>query len=345
MTALETPTTGLAPATGTASVFVARLKQSAQQLLVFVTLIVLLIGFSIAAPDVFATQANISQLLLAAAVTGIQALGLTFVISTGGIDLTPGLGMAMCSVVMGVALRDWEVPIIVGVLVCVGCGVLLGLVNGTLVAVCKMQPMIATLATMLICQGLALVISGTKPVYLDSAVGFKEIAISRFGVIGSFQGIPMAVVIFFGAAVIAALILNKSPLGRYAVSMGSNEEATRISGIDITRWKIAVYTLTGAFTGLSGVIMAARLNAAQPATGVGYEMYAIAAVVIGGTSLRGGRANILGTVVGALVISTINTGLAILAVPDQWQKVVLGVVVLIAVGVDVLRRRRKGEID
>jgi ribose transport system permease protein len=208
-----------------------------------------------------------------------------------------------------------------------------------------MQPMIATLAMMLVCQGLALVISDTKPVYLDVADGFKEVAIARFGVLGGFKGIPMAVVIFLVAAVIGAAILNKTTLGRYAIAMGSNEEATRISGINVTRWKIAVYTLAGAFTGLSAVVMAARLNAAQPATGVGYEMYAIAAVVIGGTSLRGGRASMLGSVVGALIISTINTGLAILSVPDQWQKVLLGAVVLIAVGVDTLRRSRTGDVD
>lgn len=320
------------------------LKQSAQQLLVFTTLIVLVIFFSVASPA-FATQANFSQLLLATAVTGIQALGLTFVIATGGIDLTVGFGMALSSVVMGVAMRDLGVPIWVGVLVCIGTGVLIGLVNGLLVAVAKMQPMIATLAVMLICQGLALVVSGTKPVYLDGSEGFKEIAISRLGVMGGFMGIPMAVVIFFGAAIVAGFILNKSTLGRYAISIGSNEEATRISGINVTKWKILIYSLAGAFTGLSGVIMAARLNAAQPATGMGYEMYAIAAVVIGGTSLRGGRASILGSVVGALVISTINTGLAILAVPDQWQKVILGVVVLIAVGVDTLRRGRTGNVD
>ena len=324
--------------------FVVRLKHSAQQLVVFATLIVLIIGFSIASPA-FATQANISQLLLATAVTGIQALGLTFVIATGGIDLTPGLGMALCSVIMGVALRDAGVPILVGVLIAVSAGLLIGLLNGFLISYCRMQPMIATLAVMLICQGLALVVSGTKPVYLDSAEGFKEIAISRVGVIGGFNGIPMAVVIFFAAAVLAALILNKSTLGRYAISIGSNEEATRISGINVKRWKMSVYMLAGGFTGLSAVIMAARLNAAQPATGVGYEMYAIAAVVIGGTSLRGGRANILGSVVGALVISTINTGLSILSVPDQWQKVLLGAVVLIAVGVDTIRRSRTGDLD
>ena len=193
--------------------------------------------------------------------------------------------------------------------------------------------MIATLAMMLVCAGLALVVSGASPIYLNDVKGFE--AISRGTLV---FGLPNAVTIFFVVAIVAAVLLNKSILGRYAISMGSNEEATRISGINVRKWKILIYVLAGTFTGLSGVVMAARLNSAQPSTCSGYEMYAIAAVVIGGTSLRGGRANILGTVVGALIISTINNGLQILSIPDQWQKGVLGLVILLAVYVDTLRR-------
>ncbi len=308
------------------------IRQSFSQLMVFATLIILVIVFSVASPH-FMQWPNLSSLLLATAVTGIQALGLTFVIATGGIDLTPGLGMALCSVMTGTFLVVFGWPLWLGVIGGILVGSLIGLVNGLLVARLRMQPMIATLAMMLVCAGLALVISGASPIYLNGVKGFE--AISRGTLV---FGLPNAVTIFFVVAVVAAVLLNKSILGRYAISMGSNEEATRISGINVNKWKVLIYVLAGTFTGLSGVVMAARLNSAQPATGAGYEMYAIAAVVIGGTSLRGGRANILGTVVGALIISTINNGLQILSIPDQWQKGVLGVVILLAVYVDTLRR-------
>ena len=307
-------------------------RQSVQQLLVFATLAVLLLVFSFASPY-FMTFSNVSSLLMATAVTGIQALGLTFVIATGVIDLTPGLGMALCSVLTGVFLVTFGLPIWLGVPLGILIGTLIGFVNGLLIARLRMQPMIATLAMMLVCQGLALVFSGASPIYLSKIQGFEAIARGTL-----VFGIPNAVTIFFVAAIIAAVLLNKSILGRYAISMGSNEAATRISCIDVRKLKILVYMLAWTFTGLSGIVMAARLNSAQPATGAGYEMYAIAAVVIGGTSLRGGRANILGTVVGALIISTINNGLQILSIPDQFQKVVLGVVVLVAVFIDIASR-------
>jgi ribose transport system permease protein len=308
-------------------------RQSVQQLLIFATLALLFVIFSLSS-EFFLTFSNVSSLLLATAVTGIQALGLTFVIATGGIDLTPGLGMALCSVLTGTFLVHFGWPLPLGVLGGILSGTLIGLVNGLLIAKARMQPMIATLAMMLVAQGLALVISGASPIYLSGVRGFRTISRGTL-----LFGIPNAVTIFFVAAVVAGLLLNKSVLGRYAIAMGSNEEATRISGIDVDRWKVIVYMLAGTFTGLSGIVMAARLNSAQPATGAGYEMYAIAAVVIGGTSLRGGRANILGTVIGALIISTINNGLQILAVPDQWQKVVLGGVVIVAVMIDLARKR------
>jgi ribose transport system permease protein len=145
----------------------------------------------------------------------------------------------------------------------------------------------------------------------------------------------------FGAAIIAGLILSKTVLGRYCFAIGSNEEATRLSGVNVANWKTAVYTLCGLFAGLAGVLMAARLNSAQPALGTGYELDAIAAVVIGGTSLSGGEGSILGTVIGAFVISTLTNGLRILNVPQEWQMVVTGLIVVGAVYLDQLRRRRQ----
>ena len=147
--------------------------------------------------------------------------------------------------------------------------------------------------------------------------------------------------ILFGAAIVAAFILSKTVLGRYTVAIGSNEEATRLSGVNVAAWKTAVYTLGGVFSGLAGVMIASRLNSAQPALGAGYELDAIAAVVIGGTSLSGGEGTILGTIIGAFIISTLTNGLRILGVPQEWQMVVTGAIVILAVYLDILRRRRR----
>lgn len=307
-------------------------SNSLQQLLIFATWIVLLIGFSIADPH-FMRMGNIVALLLASAVTGIQALGVTFTIATGGIDITPGLGMAMTGVITAMCMTAFHLPIWLAVLAGILSGAVLGWINGLLIAGFGVQPMIATLAMMLVAQGVALILSGSKPVYTTDEVGFDQIARGT-----QILGISNAVWIFLAVAVISWIVLNKTRLGRYALSMGSNEEATRMSGVNVRRWKWAVYVLAGCFTGLSGVVMTSRLSAAQPATGSGYEMYAIAAAVIGGASLAGGRASITGTVIGALIITTINNGLQIMSVPDPWQKVFLGIVVIAAVLVDIYRQ-------
>ena len=143
------------------------------------------------------------------------------------------------------------------------------------------------------------------------------------------------------AAIVAGLILSKTILGRYNFAIGSNEEATRLSGVNVNAWKIAIYTLCGAFAGLGGVMMASRLSSAQPSLGAGYELDAIAAVVIGGTSLSGGEGTILGTVIGAFIMSTLSNGLRILSVPQEWQTVISGLIVILAVYLDIIRRRGK----
>ncbi|MFI2702298.1 ABC transporter permease [Cellulosimicrobium composti] len=309
-----------------------RYRQQLQQILAFAGLVVIFAFFSVASPY-FLDWANIKGILLATAVTGIMALGATFVIATGGIDLSVGTGMTLCAVMTGVFLTNLGLPLAVGVLGGIAAGALLGLVNGLNVSFLGIPPFIATLATMMVAQGLSLVISGTKPIYFSDVAGFGQIALGEL-----VPGLPNAVLIFFVAAVVAGVLLSKSLVGRYALSIGSNEEATAISGIDVRRWKVVVYTVAGVFTGLAGVVMASRLNSAQPGLGLGYELEAIAAVVIGGTSLRGGKATILGTVIGALIMATLTNGLRIMSIPQEWQKVAVGVVILLAVYTDILRR-------
>jgi len=153
--------------------------------------------------------------------------------------------------------------------------------------------------------------------------------------------VPNIVLVFFGAAILASLVLSKTILGRYTFALGSNEEAARLSGVNVDVWKMAVFTVCGLFSGIAGVLIGARLNSAQPSLGQGYELDAIAAAVIGGTSLSGGEGSILGTVIGAFIISTLTNGLRILSVPQEWQTVVTGGIVIVAVYLDIVRRRQR----
>jgi ribose transport system permease protein len=192
-----------------------------------------------------------------------------------------------------------------------------------------------------IARGLALVLSGLKPIYFSDAPSFNAIAMGSVlgGVVPGLQ-IPNAVLILFGAAILANWILTRTVVGRYAFAIGSNEEATRLSGVNVDAWKMGIYALAGLFSGLGGVVIASRLNSAQPSLGLGYELDAISAAVIGGTSLSGGEGSILGTVIGAFLISTLTNGLRILSVPQEWQTVITGTIVIVAVYLDIVRRRQ-----
>jgi ribose transport system permease protein len=317
-----------------------------QQLLAFASLIALVIVITLSSENFFQFD-NIIGILLSTAVIGVLAVGSTFVIITGGIDLAVGTVMTFSSVMTGVIITFWGLPIPFGILGGVLTGALCGTISGLAVAKMKIPPFIATLAMMMITKGLSLVISGTKPIYFptrsekpDAWFVFSDISMASitkylFGI-----EIPNAILIFFGLSIVAGLILAKTIIGRYNFALGSNEEATRLSGVNVNYWKITIYTITGAFSGIAGVLMASRLNSAQPALGSGYELEAIAAVVIGGTSLSGGQGTIVGTVIGALIMSVLTNGLRILSVPQEWQTVIIGLVVIGAVYADILRRRK-----
>lgn len=312
-----------------------------QQLLAFASLILLVVVFSVLSSNFFQFS-NIVGILLSTAVIGILAIGGTFVIISGGIDLSVGTVMTLTSVMTGVFIANMGLPIWIGVLGGIATGALCGFLCGTAIARLQIPPFIATLAMMMIAKGLALVISGTRPIYFNDAPGFTNISLGSVVdeyLIPGFK-IPNAVLIFFGAAIIGSIVLAKTVLGRYNYAIGSNEEATRLSGVNVQYWKITIYTLAGCFTGIAGVLMASRLNSAQPALGMGYELEAIAAVVIGGTSLSGGKGTIVGTVIGALIMSVLTNGLRILSVPQEWQTVVVGFVIILAVYGDIIRRRK-----
>jgi ribose transport system permease protein len=309
-----------------------------QRVLAFGALIALFVVFSLASPN-FLQFDNIIGILLATSVNGVLALGVTFVIITGGIDLSVGTVMTLSAVMTGVFVTVWHLPVALGMLAGLASGGLAGFVSGVVIARMGIPPFIATLGMLNIAKGLALVISGLKPIYFNDTPEFNRLAMGSIA--GGLVEIPNAVLVLFGAAIVASLILTRTVLGRYAFALGSNEEATRLSGVNVAKWKIAIYTLAGVFSGLGGVLIAARLNSAQPSLGQGYELDAIAAAVIGGTSLSGGEGSILGTVIGAFIISTLTNGLRILSVPQEWQTVVTGAIVILAVYLDIVRRRTR----
>jgi ribose transport system permease protein len=312
-----------------------------QKLLAFASLIVLIAFFGIASPQ-FLQVDNLVSILQATAVNGVLAVASTFVIITGGIDLSVGTLMTFCAVMTGMVLTNWGMPLFVGILAAIFFGALCGWISGFLIAKLRIPPFIATLGMMMLLKGLSLVISGTRPIYFNDTPGFTSI--SQDSVIGTLipaLPIPNSVLILFLLAVIAAVALNKTLFGRYTFALGSNEEAVRLSGVAVDRWKIAVYTVGGAICGIAGLLIASRLNSAQPALGQGYELDAIAAVVIGGTSLSGGIGTITGTMIGAFIMSVLVNGLRVMSVAQEWQIVVTGGIIIAAVYMDMLRRRKQ----
>ena len=314
-------------------------SEALQRILAFAALIILIIVFSLASPN-FLQFRNVVGIFLATAVNGILALGVTFVIITAGIDLSIGTVMTFSAVITGVLVTNLGLPIPIGVLGGIAAGGLAGLINGDLIAKKRLPTFLATLGMMYMAKGLALIISELRPIYFTNTPAFRDIATgSLIGRVVPGFDLPNAVLILFGAAVVGHFVLFKTILGRYTFALGSNEEATRLSGVNTARWKIAVYTVSGLYAGLAGIVIASRLNSAQPALGQGYELDAIAAVVIGGTSLSGGQGSILGTVIGAFVISVLTNGLRMLSVPQEWQIVVTGAIIIVAVYFDMVRRR------
>jgi ribose transport system permease protein len=315
-------------------------SQAKQKLLAFLSLIVMLIFFSFASPA-FPQMDNLLAIMQATAVDGVLAISATFVIITAGIDLSVGTLMTFTAVMCGVFLTYWHMPMWVGVIGAIATGALCGAVSGILIAKLKIPPFIATLGMMWLVKGLSLVVSGTKPIYFNDTPDFYRISQDSFiGDVIPSVPIPNGVLILFALAGLAAFVLNRTALGRYTFALGSNEEAARLSGVNVDGWKIAIYSLAGGITGIAGLIIASRLNSAQPALGQGYELEAIAAVVIGGTSLSGGTGTILGTIIGAFIMSVLTNGLRILSVAQEWQTVVTGVIIILAVYADILRRKR-----
>ena len=311
-----------------------------QKAVAFVVLIALLGFFSLFATN-FAAWNNMINIMQATAVNGVLGVAVTFVIISGGIDLSVGTMMTLTAVMAGLTLTNLGMPLPFGILAALGSGAFFGAISGGTIAKLKIPPFIATLGMMQIARGLALVFSGAKPIYFNSTPNYQLISPeSSISMIIPGLEIPNGVMIMFIVAIISSIILNRTLLGRYIFAIGSNEEAARLSGVNVAFWKIITYALAGAICGVAGLLVSSRLNSAQPALGLGYELDAIAAAVIGGTSLSGGRGTILGTIIGAFIMSVLTNGLRVMGVQEEWKIVVTGLIIIVAVFVDIMLRKR-----
>jgi ribose transport system permease protein len=293
-------------------------------------LIVLVIAMSALSGD-FLTADNLLNVGVQAAVTAILAFGVTFVIVSAGIDLSVGSVAALSATVLAWSATSAGVPVFLAVLLAVATGIVCGLVNGVLISYGKLPPFIATLAMLSVARGLSLVISEGSPIAFPDSV-------SHLGdTLGGWLPVPVLVMVVMG--LIAAFVLGRTYIGRSMYAIGGNEEAARLSGLRVKKQKLAIYAFSGVFAAVAGVVLAARLSSAQPQAADGYELDAIAAVVIGGASLAGGTGKASGTLIGALILAVLRNGLNLLNVSAFWQQVVIGVVIALAVLLDTARRK------
>ncbi len=296
--------------------------------LVFICMLIIAAFLS----DRFYSEDNITNVLRQSVPLGLAALGLLFVILTGGIDLSIGSIMAFVSVVVGLMIPDiglWP-ALIAGV----GMVTLMGAFSGMLVTWFNIAPFIATLAMMTIARGLALIIANGQPVFID------DDAFVNFGT-GYFLGIPLPVYVLLGFAIICQLVYKNSVFGRLVISIGSNEMATRFAGIRVNTYKLAVYAISAFACGIAGVISATRTGVGSPVLSIGFELDVIAAVVVGGASLAGGRGNVVNTLIGVFILSMISNLMNLMNISGYNQQVVKGVIIIIAVMVESLKSRTR----
>lgn len=322
----------------------AKVKSFLSKSMILVALVVLCIIMGCLSSTFF-TASNWLNILVQSAINGVIAVGMTLIIITGGIDLSVGSILAFSSIVGGLLLEAGT-PVIVSVLVSLVIGTIAGFVNGFFITKFKMPAFIVTLAMMEICRGLTMVVTNgenqslTPDSSLPANLSANYTTYSVFG--GSLGGFfPVPIIIMFVVILIGYYLLKYTTFGRSLYAIGGNREASRFSGIKVGKIELLAYTITGLLCGVAGIVLNSRLGAAIPTAGEGYEMDAIGAVVIGGASLAGGEGSMGGTLIGVLILSVLNNGLNLMNVNSFYQDVVKGLVILLAVLIDMLRKRNK----
>ena len=296
-------------------------------------LIILCVYFA-ATQEGFRTSGNLLLIGVQITVVAIIAIAETFVIVAGGVDLSVGSVMALSGVVAALLLQEHHASPLVAVLAGIGAGAICGLVNGLVITRMNLPPFIATLGMMGVCRGVALGITNGQ------AVSNLPDAFTQLGSGRIWGVIPIPVIVLLLTAIVAHIVLRTTTFGRYTYALGSNSEAARLSGVNVKGVLTLVFVLCGALTGLAGIILAGRVNSGQPTGGAGYELDAIAAAVIGGASLMGGRGTIAGTLIGAFIMAVLRNGCDLQNVEVYWQQIIIGAIIILAVFGDTLRQRR-----
>ena len=301
---------------------------------IVIILVALCAVLTITTGSAFLSSDNLLSVFRQFSFTAIMAIGECLVIITAGIDLSVGSIFAFSGVVGGMAMANWGMGTLGGLVMGCAAGLAFGLANGLFVTKLKLPPFIATLGTMSIARGLSYGITGGYPIN-KLPDGFKFIGQ------GYIAGIPTPIILLIVVAIIFGILLHKSVVGRRIYAIGGNEEAARVSGVHVDRVKILVFAMSGLLAGLAGLATAARLGVAQSTAGQGYELDAVAAVIIGGASVNGGTGNIAGPILGAAIMGVLRNGLVLLSVSAYWQQAVLGIVIILAVTFDKLRSSKR----
>ncbi len=297
----------------------------------FLALMLLVVLISIISPE-FRTAGNFLNLLRQATFNGLIAFGMTCVILSDGIDLSVGSTLALSAVICAKLMTN-GIPAIVAMFVALIIGTLLGVVSGLLVTKGRLQPFIATLVTMTAYRGLAMILTDGKPISRLAEVAGTSANQFAFKLVGrgNFCNVPIPAILLIIALCVFFFVLNKTTFGRKLYATGSNAKCAKLVGVNITKTKIIVYAISGFMSALTGLLLISRLDSAQPTLGDGYELDAIAAVALGGTSMSGGRGKITGTIAGVLIIAVLNNGMNLLEVSSYYQDVIKAVVILVAV--------------
>lgn len=296
---------------------------------VIVPLAVLVIIFSCTS-DIFLTMNNLLNITRQISIKGLLGIAMTFVIITGGIDLSVGSVIAFSSILTASAIKDYQLPVLAAVIIGIAVGSLTGLVNGILVAYVNMPAFITTMGTMTILRGLGYIYTQGYPIY-DLPQGFRMIGQGNIGII------PVSAIILVVVAVLAYIVLSKTVFGRHIYAVGGNIDAARMAGIRVKKVQLYVYIISGLISGIAAVVQGARVGSGLPTIGQGFEMDAIASVVIGGAAMAGGSGTILGTLLGSLILGVLDNGLSLLNVDSYVMNVISGVVVILAVLIDQVR--------
>ena len=289
----------------------------------------------------FLSVTNITNVVRQFSFNALMAFGMLLVIITGGIDLSVGSVFAFSGIISCMSIAKWGWPVLLGVLLGLLAGALFGYINGCLITMLKLPPFIATLGTMSIARGLSYGITGGYPIG-SLPQSFKFIGLGTIPSAGPVK-IPTPIILMVIFAIFFSFFLKKTITGRRIYAIGGNEEATRISGVNVDNVKRLVYALCGLMAAVSGIATAARLGVGQSTAGQGYEMDAIAAVIIGGASVAGGSGTVMGAIIGAAIMGVLNNGMVLLSVSAYWQQAVLGVVIIVAVSFDKIQNDRKNK--